>query len=444
MDPVRPNHESAVRSYSRAFPALFDVARGAEVWDASGRRYLDFLAGCGSLNYGHNDPVLKEALIGHIERDGLAHGLDLRTCAKEAFLESLHRRALVPAGLGDHVVQLTGPTGTNAVEAALKLARKVTGRHGLVCFTNGFHGVSNGALAVTGSEFHRAAAGVPLPDTTRVPYDGYHGTALEPLELLEAMLDDPSSGIGHPAAAIVETVQGEGGCRAASTEWLLRLQAICRRHDMLLIVDDVQAGCGRTGRFLSFEGTGLDPDLVTLAKSLSGFGLPLAAVLIRRSLDVWRPAEHNGTFRGNNHAFVTATAALEHYWSDPAFALEVAARAEALQERLEAMQARHPTDIVEVRGRGMMRGLVCADPARAASIAARAFDDGLILERSGPRDEVLKLLMPLTIPTAHLHEGLDVLAHAIDRVLGLPSREGGARARADGSPGARVPLSATS
>ena len=418
MSHSNPSRESSVRSYSRAFPAQFDVARGAEIWDADGRRYLDFLAGCGSLNYGHNDPVLKEALIGYIGRDGLTHGLDMQTRARDAFIDALHEVAMQPVGLEDHVVQFTGPTGANAVEAALKLARKVTGRSGLVCFTNGFHGVSLGALAVTGNGFHRAAAGLPLPATTRLPYDGYDGNAFAQLDLFDTMLDDPSSGIDRPAAAIVETVQGEGGLRAASRAWLLKLQDICRRHDILLIVDDIQAGCGRTSSFFSFEGMGLDPDLVVLAKSLSGYGLPMAALLIRRSIDTWKPAEHNGTFRGNNHAFVTGTAALRHYWCDSSFPTEIATRAEVLERWLATMQTRYPTAFVERRGRGMFRGLVCADPQEAAIIATEAFRNGLILERSGAHDEVLKFLMPLNIPMPLLHEGLELLASSIADVLG--------------------------
>ncbi len=403
--------ESNVQSYARAFPRVFDQARGAEVWDVDGHRYLDFLAGAGSLSYGHNNPLLKKALIDYIAQDGITHSLDLHTSAKERFLEAMRDIVLEPRGL-DYVIQFTGPTGTNAVEAALKIARKATGRTNVICFTNGFHGVSTGALAATGNQHHRGVAGVPLYGTTVMPFDGYFGD-VDSVEYLERMINDPSSGVDYPAAVIVETVQGEGGLNAASIEWLQRLQAFCRTNDILLIVDDIQAGCGRTGTFFSFEPAGIKPDIVTLSKSLSGYGLPFAVVLMRRDLDQWEPGEHNGTFRGNNHAFVTATAALEHYWRTPDFSEEVRAKGEHLGQRLQGMVNRFLPHLLEVRGRGMMRGVRAADPARAAAVTKKAFGYGLIIERSGPNDEVIKFLMPLTISKAELDDGLDRLERAL-------------------------------
>ena len=403
--------ESNVQSYARSFPGVFDHAGGAEMWDVHGRRYLDFLAGAGSLSYGHNHPVLKAALIEYIESDAITHSLDLHTAAKERFLEAMRDIVLEPRGL-DYVVQFTGPTGTNAVEAALKIARKVTGRTNVICFTNGFHGVSIGALAATGNQHHRGAAGVPLYGTTVMPFDGYFGD-VDTIEYLDRMISDPSSGVDYPAAVIVETVQGEGGIVAARVDWLQRLQALCREKDILLIVDDIQAGCGRTGTFFSFEPAGLKPDIVTLSKSLSGYGLPFAVVLLRRSLDCWEPGEHNGTFRGNNHAFVTATATLEHFWRTGEFADEVRAKGDQLGRRLQMLVERFSPHLLEVRGRGMMRGMRCADPRRAAAVTAKAFEYGLIIERSGPKDEVIKFLMPLTIRRAEMEEGLDILERAL-------------------------------
>ncbi len=404
--------ESQVQSYARVFPSIFDHARNAEVWDVRGRRYLDFLAGAGSLNYGHNNPVLKEVLIEYISRDAITHGLDLHTTAKEQFLEAMRDIILIPRGL-DYVVQFTGPTGANAVEAALKIARKVTGRTNVISFTNGFHGVSMGALAATGNQHHRRGAGMPLYGTTRMPFCGYFGREVDTIEYFNRMLSDPSSGVDDPAAVIVETVQGEGGLKTASIAWLKSLQALCRKKKMLLIVDDIQAGCGRSGTFFSFEPAGLKPDIVTLSKSLSGYGLPFAIVLLRRQLDQWKPGEHNGTFRGNNHAFVTATATLQHYWRTPTFVDEVRAKGERLGSRLQAMVDRFSPHLIEVRGRGMMRGVCCTEPKRAAAVTANAFRYGLIIERSGPQDEVIKCLMPLTIDYAEMEEGLDILEQAL-------------------------------
>ncbi len=403
--------ESNVQSYARGYPRVFSKARGSELWDQDGNRYLDFLAGAGSLNYGHNNPVLKRALLEHIESDAITHSLDFHTVAKARFLEAMRDIILEPRGL-DYVIQFTGPTGTNAVEAALKLARKVTDRTNVISFTNGFHGVSVGSLAATGNKHHRGAAGVPLYGTSVMPYDRYFGD-VDTVDYVERLITDPSSGVDLPAAMIVETVQGEGGTNAASFAWLQRLETLCREQNILLIVDDIQAGCGRTGSFFSFEPAGIKPDIVTMSKSLSGYGLPFAITMIRPDLDEWGPGEHNGTFRGNNHAFVTATAALEHYWRTPDFANEVQAKADYLTNRLQTMVTRFLPDVLEVRGRGMMRGIRCADPKRAAAVTKKAFEYGLIIERSGPRDEVIKFLMPLTTSLAEIDEGLDILERAL-------------------------------
>ena len=423
--------ESGVQSYARMFPCTFDRARNAELWDVHGRRYLDFLAGAGSLNYGHNNPVLKSALMKYVEGDAITHSLDLHTAAKEQFLEAMWEIVLAPRDL-DYVIQFTGPTGANAVEAALKIARKVTGRTNVISFTNGFHGVSMGALAATGNRHHRLGAGVPLYGTTRMPFDGYFGDKIDTVEYLDRMISDPSSGVDDPAAVIVETVQGEGGLKAARTAWLKRLQALCRAKNILLIVDDIQAGCGRTGTFFSFEPAGVKPDIVTLSKSLSGYGLPFALVLLRRELDHWKPGEHNGTFRGNNHAFVTATATLRHYWQTAKFAEEVRAKGDRLGSRLQSMVDRFSPSLVEVRGRCMMRGICFADPKRAAAVTANAFRHRLIIERSGPEDEVIKCLMPLTIGEAQLEEGLDVLEQALVEEFGK-AEYSGSRVKGEGS-----------
>ncbi|MGV9582983.1 diaminobutyrate--2-oxoglutarate transaminase [Nocardia farcinica] len=406
--------ESNVRGYCRSWPAVFDTARGCVLRDEQGREYLDFFAGAGALNYGHNNPVLKRALLDYIARDGITHGLDMSTVAKRGLLEALRDLVLTPRGL-DYKVQFPGPTGANAVEAALKLARKVTGRHAVLNFTNAFHGMSLGALSVTGNAAKRAGAGVPLPHATPMPYDGYLGDG-DGLAWMARMLDDPSSGLDRPAAVIVETVQGEGGVNVAGAAWLRALAELCRTRGILLIVDDVQMGCGRTGPFFSFEAAGITPDIVTLSKSISGYGLPLALVLFRPELDQWAPGEHNGTFRGNNHAFVTARVALEHYWSDDALERGTAAKAATTRAELERIAAAVPG--LGVRGRGLVQGLVFADASRAAKVCRAAFDRGLLVETSGSMDEVVKLIPPLTVAEDELAHGLELLSAAVEAVCG--------------------------
>lgn len=415
---VFAQYESNVQSYARAFPQIFTRALGSEMWDVNGRRYLDFLSGAGSLNFGHNNPVLKQALIDYIVQDGITHSLDLHTSAKAQFLEAMQEIVLRPRGL-DYVVQFTGPTGTNSVEAALKIARKATGRTNIVYFTNGFHGVSLGALSVTGNEFYRRAAGVPLPHAISMPYDGHLGDGVDTIDHLDRALSDPFNGIELPAAVILEVVQGEGGLNAVSIEWLRRLEELCNKKGIVLIIDDIQAGCGRTGTFFSFEPAGINPDIVTLSKSLSGYGLPCAIVLLKRPLDVWEPGQHNGTFRGNNHAFITATAMLNHYWRTTEFAESVVAKGRHLGNRLQSLVDCFSPHLIEVRGRGMMIGVVCADPKRAAAITSNAFEQGLVIERSGAEDEVIKCMMPLTTSYSELDEGVDILARVIAEELGV-------------------------
>jgi diaminobutyrate-2-oxoglutarate transaminase len=407
-------HESAVRSYCRNWPASFARSKGAEQWDTDGNRYLDFFSGAGSLNYGHNDPRLKQALLDYLAEDGVIHSLDMVTPAKSKFLDRFHEVILEPRGL-DYKVQFPGPTGTNAVEAAMKLARKATGRERIVGFTNAFHGMTLGALSVTGNNMKRGGAGVLLQSGTAVPYYNYFGEEVDTTEYLDQLLEDDGSGFDLPAAVIVETVQGEGGMATASMEWLKALQEVCNRHEVLLIVDDIQAGCGRTGTFFSFEPAGITPDIVTLSKSLSGFGLPFAVTLMRPDLDVWDPGEHNGTFRGHNPAFVTATAALD-FWEGEGLTPEVERKAAKVSQVLDELIEAHPELEGERRGRGLFQGLACTGDF-ATKVATTCFDLGMLVETSGPEDEVIKLLPPLTIDDELLDEGLQLLTKAVLAVV---------------------------
>ena len=408
--------ESEVQSYARSFPVLFSKAKGSYLYDENGEAYLDFLAGAGTLNYGHNNPVLKEKLLAYLSEDYIVHGLDMHTVAKRNFLSVFEEVILKPRNM-EYIMQFTGPTGTNAVEAALKIARNIKGRSNIITFTNGFHGVSLGALATTGNSHHRGASGVSLTNTSVMPYDGYLGTGFDTTEMIDKMLSDSSSGIDHPAAVIVETVQGEGGINAASFEWLRNLEKVCKKHDMLMIVDDIQAGCGRTGSFFSFDEAGIKPDIITLSKSLSGYGLPFSVVLMKPELDQWKPGEHNGTFRGHNPAFVTATAALDHYWRDNTFATEIKRKGEIITKHFREIANRYDDYWFHLSGRGMMQGLVCRDGALADAITSEAFTHKMVVETSGADDHVIKTLCPLTISEEDLVRGLQIISDSVDVVM---------------------------
>jgi len=406
--------ESEVRGYCRSFPAVFTRAQGSHLTDVSGREYLDFFAGAGVMSYGHNHPRLKESLLEYLAGDGIVHSLDMATSAKERFLETLDEVVLSPRKL-HYKVQFPGPTGTNAVEAALKLARKVTGREKVLFFTNSFHGMTLGSLAVTGNASKRAGAGVSLQNSAAIPFDRYLGEDLDTLSYLDAVLDDSSSGVDKPAAVIVETVQAEGGVNVARMEWLRRLSRLLERRGILLIVDDIQVGCGRTGPFLSFEPAGITPDIVCLSKALSGYGLPLAVVLFKPEHDIWEAGEHNGTFRGHNPAFVTATAALDRMWRGEGLTPEVQQKALLVENGLRRVAAEHSDLVVDVRGRGLIQGIELID-GLAVHLSEECFDRGLVIETAGPSDEVLKILPPLTTTEADLQTGLDTISAGLDAI----------------------------
>lgn len=404
--------ESQVRGYCRDYPVVFKRSLGSEMFTSDGTRYIDFLGGAGALNYGHNNHMIKNAVIEYMQEDGVLHGLDLHTEAKARFLSTFRSTILEPRGL-DYKVQFTGPTGTNAVEAAMKLARKITGRNDIVSFTNGYHGMTLGAIAATGNSHHRGGAGVALGGTTFMPFQGYFGSEADTIAYIERLLSDPSSGVDIPAAMIIETVQGEGGVNVASAPWMRKLEQICRDHEILLIVDDIQAGCGRTGTFFSFDEMGIKPDMVTLSKSIGGIGLPMALLLMRPEFDQWAVGEHNGTFRGHNLAFVAAEAAISHYWKDDNFTKEILEKGAIIRQNMQWIKADQQDMGAVVRGRGMMWGLVLPHPGLAGEVVNEAYERGLIIENCGSGGSVIKFLGPLTTPIPILEEGLAILREAV-------------------------------
>lgn len=411
---VFENLESEVRSYIRSFPTLFTKTKGYKMWDKEGNEYIDFFSGAGALNYGHNDDHMKEKLIEYISQDGITHSLDMASEAKSEFLNKFNDVILKPRNL-DYRIMFPGPTGTNTVESALKLARKVTGRTDVISFTNGFHGMTIGSLSVTGNSMKRKGAGIPLQNVVTMPYDNYVNDQ-DSIDYLERFLEDSGSGVAIPAAMILETVQGEGGINAASFEWMKKIEAICKRWGILLIVDEVQAGVGRTGTFFSFEPAGIKPDIICMSKSLSGYGLPFAITLIDPEIDKFSPGEHNGTFRGNNHAFVTATAALD-YWTDDALENQIHKNSAITLSHLEQLVEDYPELEGEVRGRGLMVGIKCGVDGLASKIAAQAFENGLIMETAGPNDEVFKLFPAINIDEIGLNKGLSIIEKSVKQVI---------------------------
>lgn len=414
-------YESEVRGYIRSFPVIFNKAKMAEIWDESGKRYVDFFAGAGALNYGHNNPKINEAIINYLNNDGIGHALDMGTVAKREFIESFVFKILKPRGL-DYKLQFVGPTGTNAIETALKIARKVKGRKQIMSFTNGFHGMSLGSLSITGnSYYHDESYGVP-GYTTQIPFHDYLGDKVDTIAYLRKILGDDSSGTELPAAIVLETIQAEGGINVAGEQWLKDLRQICDDFEILMVVDDIQVGNGRSGDFFSFERAGVKPDIVTLSKSIGG-GLPMAMVLLKPELDKWSPGEHSGTFRGYNLAFVAATVAIDTYWSDDTFSKEIKVKAKLVEQRMQSLALRFAEQVREIRGHGMIWGAEFKEPNITSAICAQCFEDGLIVETAGAAGDVIKFLGSLIITEDLINEGFDILESAIAKVIQNPNNK---------------------
>ena len=407
------NLESEVRSYIRDFPTVFRKAKGSKLYDEKGNEYIDFFAGAGTLNYGHNNPLVSEALIKYIQEDRIIHSLDKATTAKREFIETFYDTILDPRSM-EYKIQFSGPTGTDAVETALKLARMVKGRSNIIAFTNAFHGMTMGSMAVTSNTFYREEAFINRSDVTFVPFDGYLGPHMDTASYIRQLLEDKSSGLDLPAAIIMETVQAEGGVNVASMSWLQELEKICQEYDILLIVDDVQVGNGRTGTFFSFEEAGINPDIITLSKSIGG-GLPLSVVLMKSEIDKWKPGQHSGTFRGNNLAFVASTKLLS-YWEDDSLTKDVYRKEKLLKTRLKDICKEIRYLDTDIRGRGLIYGLQIPSNGFCSGVSSEAFSNGLLIELSGANADVLKFLPPLVIEDDLLEEGLNILDESINQV----------------------------
>lgn len=410
------NLESEVRGYIRSFPTIFEKSKGAILTNEQGEDFIDFFAGAGTLNYGHNNDHISSALIEYIQKDGVVHGLDMATSAKKEFLQTFQDTILVPRNL-DYKVQFTGPTGTNSVETALKLARLVKGRSNVVSFTNGFHGLTQGSSSVTGNNDYRDESYISRTNATFMPFDGYFGD-MNTMAYFRKFLEDSSSGVDIPAAVIVETIQGEGGINVASKEWLQELESICREYDILLIIDDIQVGNGRSGEFFSFEFAGINPDIVTMSKSIGG-GLPMALVLLKPDLDQWKPGEHTGTFRGNNLAFVAAKVAIEQYWQNDDLSNAVKYKEKVIKDELQKIADKYKDDLeVIVRGRGLAYAFdIKNDNSVAGELSSLAFEEKLIVETCGSEDQIVKFLPPLIIDEETLLEGLKRFDKAVGRLV---------------------------
>lgn len=403
-------YESEVRSYCRVFTEVLDYAKGSIIKDTNGKEYIDFFCGAGAVNYGHNNDYIKEKVIKYLQDDRIMHALDMYTVAKKEFVQYFEEEILEKKGL-NYKIQFPGPTGTNAVEAALKLARKVKKRNNIWCLMGCFHGMTLGALALTSDTESREGAGVALENVTHIPAP-YMFKGLDTIEYMQTLLDDDHSGIDKPAAIILETVQAEGGIWVFENKWLQDLRKLCDDNDILLIIDDIQVGCARTGTFFSFERAGIVPDMVTLSKSIGGYGMPFALTLIKPELDIWNPGEHNGTFRGNQLAIVAAKAGLE-FMKENHIEEEVKRKEKIIKEFLEN-QIKPINSKIEIRGIGLIWGIETHDGVIAKKISMKCFENGLIVERAGRNNSVVKLMPALIVDDQTLLKGLNILKKTVE------------------------------
>ena len=408
-------YESEVRSYCRHFPKVFTNALGATLTDEDGNDYIDFFCGAGAVNYGHNNPYIKQKVVDYLSTDGIIHALDMYTVPKRNFIEALEKKIIEPRGL-KYKIQFCGPTGTNAIEAALKLARKKTGRRNVFAFMGCFHGMTLGALSLTSEMYARNGCGATLGDVTHIPAP-YMVEGMDVLEYMQMLIDDDHSAVDKPAAVVMETLQAEGGIRPFSNEFLQGVREFCDRNDILLIIDDVQVGCCRTGTFFSFERAGIVPDMVVMSKSIGGMGMPLAIVLLKEELDCWKPGEHNGTFRGNQLSFVAGAASFEYLLENNVEA-ETKRKGEIVKDFLEKEVA--PLDSrLEIRGMGLIWGVDFGkiDPALSEVVIEKCFDEKVICECAGRNGAVFKIMPPLVIEDELLEKGLKIVGKAIKEAL---------------------------
>jgi diaminobutyrate-2-oxoglutarate transaminase len=416
------NTESTAVSYPRGLPMALHKAMGATVTDMDGNVYIDFFGGAGVMNVGHSNPDVKKAAEYQLAR--VTHALDVPTPARRTLVKMLFQ--LLPSEI--EKVFFGGPTGTDAVEAAMKLAKYNTGRIPMIAFEGSYHGMAAGALSLTSGRQYKEDFYPLLPEVHFVPYAYCYRCVygkepescdLECAKYLEHVLEDPHSGVGKPAAVIVEAIQGEGGSIVPPDGFVPRIRDICDRYEVLLICDEIQAGFCRTGKMFSFEHTDTIPDIMTMSKALGGLGFPISCVAFRKELDTWTPGKHIGTFRGNVMAYAAGSAGLK-------FMIEhnLAEHAENLGQTMLSWLKEVESDskiIGDARGKGLMLGAeVVKDkdtkepaPELAAKMRSICHRHGLLIEIGGHYNNVARFLPPLVLTEELALKGVEIFENAV-------------------------------
>ena len=427
--------ESNARRYPRKFPFALAKAQGSWIEDVEGNKYLDFLCGAGTLALGHNDPEVNQAMVDMLTGNLPLHTLDLTTPVKDTFVHTLLN--LLPGELKNNAkIQFCSPSGTDAVDAALKLCKTATGRSSIIAFNGAYHGMGHGALALTGNLHAKNKVNDLMPNVHFMPYPysyrcpfglgGDAGTDAA-CAYFERMLKDPECGITKPAAVILETIQGEGGVIPAPVKFIQTVRRVTKELDIPMIVDEIQCGIGRSGRFFAFEYADIVPDVILSSKAIGG-SQPLSVVIYNKKLDVWEPGAHAGTFRGNQLAMRAGTVVMNRV-SKPDFLDDVVKKGELFAKRLEEIKSK-VSIIGDVRGKGLMRGIEFVDPKSqsdslgakkasgeiAALVQKRCFENRLVMEKGGRNGAVMRCLCALNVTMEDLEKALDIIEKVIIEV----------------------------
>lgn len=427
--------ESNARSYPRKFPVALKSAKGVWVEDVEGNRYLDFLCGAGTLALGHNDEEVNQAMVKLLTGDYPLHTLDLTTPVKDQFVQTI--LSLLPEELKDNAkIQFCSPSGTDAVDAAIKLCKTATGRSSIIAFGGAYHGMGHGALSLTGNLNAKQKVHSLMPDVHFLPYPysyrcpfglgGEAGTDAA-CAYFERTLKDPESGITTPAAVILEPIQGEGGVIPAPVKFLQTVRRVTKELGIPMIVDEIQCGIGRSGKFFAFEYADIVPDVILASKAIGG-SQPMSVVIYNKALDAWQPGAHAGTFRGNQLAMAAGTVVMKRI-SNPAFLAEVVEKGKLMEDRLRKLQ-KEVSIIGDIRAKGLMVGVECIDPngkpdmlgsfpasgAIAAEIQKECFENKLIMEKGGRQGSVMRCLCALNITKDEVGTMLDIFENVVRKV----------------------------
>ena len=430
--------ESNARSYPRKFPFALAKAKGSWVQDVEGNQYLDFLCGAGTLALGHNYPEINQAMIDLLAGDFPLHTLDLTTAVKDEFVHTL--LSLLPSPLRENAkIQFCSPSGTDATDAALKLCKTATGRSSIIAFQGGYHGMGHGALACTGNLSAKSKINglmpevqfMPLPYSYRCPFGLGGEKGLDAAcAFFERTLKDPESGLKKPAAVIIEPVLGEGGVIPVPFKFMQTIRRVTEELDIPMIVDEIQCGIGRTGKFYAFEYSGIVPDVILSSKAVGG-SQPLAVVIYNKKLDIWTPGAHAGTFRGNQLAMKAGTILIKKV-SEPDFLSDVKRKGQIIIDRLTALKNR-VSIIGDVRGLGLMIGVEFIDPNGGKDIMGKflpsgeialkvqklCFENHFIMEKGGRNGSVMRCLCALNVTDEEISKAMEIFEKCVIEVDAL-------------------------